>query len=88
MTCIGGEAYFEHVTAAFMTVSTQSLSQITEEAVRVLVRELGVARTLRFLGQYRTGTGDYTAERSSFLGDVPLDDLIEEAQRLDQEREA
>ena len=41
-----------------MTVPTQPLSEITQEAVSVLVRELGVARTLRFLGQYRKGTGD------------------------------
>ena len=71
-----------------MTVPTQPLSQITQEAVSVLVRELGVARTLRFLGQYRAGTGDYTAERHSWLVDVPLEKLIEEAQRIDRERGA
>ena len=71
-----------------MTVPTQPLSQITQEAVSVLVRELGVARTLRFLGQYRAGTGDYTAERHSWLADVPLEKLIEEAQRIDRERGA
>ena len=69
-----------------MTTPTQPLSEITEEAVRVLVRELGVARTLRFLGQYRTGTGDYTAERHRFLADAPLDTLVEEARQVDQER--
>lgn len=46
-----------------MILPTQPLSEITQEAVSLLVRELGVARTLRFLGQYRTGQGDYTAER-------------------------
>ena len=71
-----------------MTAPTPPLSQITQEAVSVLVRELGVARTLRFLGQYRTGTGDYTAERHSWLADEPLEDLIEQAQRIDRERNA
>ena len=69
-----------------MTVPSQPLSQITEEAVRVLVRELGVARTLRFLAQYRTGSGDYTSERHGWLTDEPLDQLVEEAQRIDRER--
>ncbi|MGI9175265.1 MAG: hypothetical protein ACR2GR_08105 [Rhodothermales bacterium] len=69
-----------------MTVPTQPLSEITREAIAVLVRELGVARTLRFLGQYRTGQGDYTAERHGFLTDPPLEELFDEAQRLDQEQ--
>lgn len=60
--------------------------RIRLEAVAVLVRELGVARTLRFLGQYRTGQGDYTAERHRFLDDPPLDDLFEQARRLDEEK--
>ena len=68
-----------------MTVSTQPLSEITREAVTILVRELGVARTLRFLGQFRTGRGDYTAERHEFLVDPPLKELIEQARHLDRE---
>lgn len=71
-----------------MTVPTAPLSQTTREAVRVLVRELGVARTLQFLGQYRTGVGDYTAERHQWLPDAPLDQLVEEARRIDRERNA
>ncbi len=71
-----------------MTVPTQPLSEVTREAVSVLVRELGVARTLRFLGQYRTGHGNYTAERERFLSDAPLEELVEQAQRLDQGRNA
>ena len=69
-----------------MTVPTQPLSEITREAIAVLVRELGVARTLRFLGQYRTGQGDYTTERHSFLTDPPLEELFKEARRLDREQ--
>ena len=71
-----------------MNVPTQPLSEITREAVAVLVRELGVARTLRFLGQYRTGQGDYTAERHRFLADPSLEELLEQARRLDRERGA
>ncbi len=69
-----------------MTVPTQPLSELTHEALTVLTRELGVARTLRFLGQYRTGHGDYTAERHRLLADPPLDELLAEARRLDREQ--
>jgi hypothetical protein len=46
-----------------MSVTIQPLYEITNRAERVLVKELGVADTLRFLGQFRSGDGDYTAER-------------------------
>ena len=68
-----------------MTLPTESLSETTRQAIDVLTRETGVARTLQFLAQYRTGTGDYTADRDAFLPEVPLDDLLEEAKRLDTE---
>ncbi len=66
-----------------MTASTQPLSEITQEAITVLVREMGVARTLRFLGQYQNGQGNYTDDRASFLADSSLDDLLEQARALD-----
>ena len=71
-----------------MTVPTQPLSEITQEAVSVLVRELGVARTLRFLGQYRKGTGDYTADRHKWLPDLTLEEWAEKARGTDPERNA
>lgn len=70
-----------------MTAPVQPLSEITEEAVAVLVRELGLARTLRFFAQFQSGHGDYTADRSAWMGDVPpLDDLIREARGIDAAR--
>lgn len=71
-----------------MTTQTPPLSEITREAVAVLVRELGIAHTLRFLRQFRIGQNDYTAERHTFLIDPPIEDLVREAQRLDEEKNA
>lgn len=34
-----------------MTVQTKSLSEITEQAIDVLSREIGIAATLRFVNQ-------------------------------------
>ena len=46
-----------------MSPKTKPLSQLNEEALRLLTEELGVADTARFLRQFTTGTGDYTEER-------------------------
>jgi hypothetical protein len=47
-----------------MSVHFQPLSEITNRAKSALIQELGVADTLRFLNQFRAGSGDYTAERA------------------------
>lgn len=53
----------------------------------VLRRELGVADTLRFLSQFATGTGDYTRDRDTLIGDLSVEEIFSEARRL-QEAEA
>ena len=63
------------------------LYEINRAGHAALVRELGVVDAIRFLNQYTPGRGDYTAERHSFLTDPPLDELFEQARRLDEENE-
>ena len=46
-----------------MSFYIQSLSEITSRAKGALIQELGVVDTLRFLSQFRAGSGDYTTER-------------------------
>ena len=46
-----------------MSFYIQSLSEITSRAKSALIQELGVVDTLRFLSQFRAGSGDYTTER-------------------------
>lgn len=46
-----------------MSVHFQPLSEITNRAKNALIQELGVVDTLRFLNQFRAGSGDYMAER-------------------------
>jgi hypothetical protein len=65
-----------------MTVTTRSLPDVTQEAMSVLCRELGVADTLRFLRQFATDTGDYTRDRDALIGDISLEELIAEARRI------
>lgn len=59
-----------------MTVETRPLAELTSRAIEVLSRELGAADTLRFVSQFTTGYGDYTAERDTLLGPMTLEEII------------
>ncbi|MBT8420130.1 MAG: hypothetical protein KJO08_04625 [Gammaproteobacteria bacterium] len=50
-----------------MNVHIQPLSEVTNRARSALVKELGVTDTLRFLSQFRAGSGDYTTEREQLF---------------------
>lgn len=59
-----------------MDVATRPLSDVTEHAIRVLAREIGVADTARFLQQFGAGAGDYSAQRADLFGDLTLDEVV------------
>lgn len=65
-----------------MTITTRSLADLTNEAIGVLCRELGVADTARFLRHFGAVTGDYTKERDALIGDVSLEEIFAEARRI------
>lgn len=71
-----------------MTIDLRPLHEINRDGRAALVRELGVVVALRFLSQFTTGRGDYTAERESFLGDESLNELLEEVESEDRKRSA
>ena len=52
------------------------LTEITSEAIKIVVEHIGVANTLRFLNQFSNGAGDYTKEREKLFGDATLDGLV------------
>ncbi|HEY7330730.1 MAG TPA: hypothetical protein VH592_24025 [Gemmataceae bacterium] len=59
-----------------MTAPMRPLAEITEQATAILIREMGVVDALRFLSQFRAGSGDYTKERSQWLDDLSLDQIV------------
>ena len=59
-----------------MTVITKPLAEITQEAIGVLCREIGIVNTLRFVGQFTTGYVNYTEERATLFEDMSLDDIV------------
>jgi hypothetical protein len=61
-----------------MTIPARPLTEITNQALHALTKELGVADTMRFLAQLSTGTGNYTEERAALIDHRTLDDVLSE----------
>lgn len=59
-----------------MIVETRPLTEITQEALRLLYRDLGIVDTIRFLNQFTAGFGDYTTERRALIENQTLDDTL------------
>ena len=59
-----------------MMGETKPLSEITQQAITLLMKEIGVVNTVRFLNQFTMGYGDYTAERDALFADLTLDALL------------
>ena len=58
-----------------MKARIRPLAEINREAEAILIREMGVVSALRFLNQFRTGSGDYTKERQQWLDNLSLEEI-------------
>jgi hypothetical protein len=59
-----------------MNTQLKSLHDITQEAIQILSKEMGIADTIRFLNQFSQDYGDYTQERDAMFQDLTLDDIL------------
>jgi hypothetical protein len=59
-----------------MSVQAKSLTEITQQAIALLTKEIGIVDTVRFLNQFTTGYGDYTEEREALFADLTLDEIL------------
>ncbi len=64
-----------------MTVQPKPLVEITQDAIRILCREIGVVDTIRFLNQFTTGYGNYTEERQARFDDLSVEEIVAEIRR-------
>jgi len=64
-----------------MTVQVKPLAEVTQEAIRVLIQELGPANTVRFVNQFTVGYGNYTEERRQLFAGMTLDNIVSEIKR-------
>ena len=65
-----------------MITQTKNLSEITQQAIDVLLKEVGVANTIRFLNQFSTGYGNYTEERENLFEDLTLNEVLIQLKNL------
>jgi hypothetical protein len=59
-----------------MSVHIQPISELTNRATNALIQELGVVDAMRFLSQFRVGSGDYTAEREHLFRGESVDSVV------------
>jgi hypothetical protein len=64
-----------------MTIDVKPLAEITQDAIKVLSKEIGIVNTIRFVNQFAVGYGDYTKEREQLFSDLTLDDIVAEIKR-------
>lgn len=60
-----------------MSTETLTPAELHRKAVRILMKEMGPAETIRFIQLYSNGHGDYTAERDAIMGDLSVDQVAE-----------
>lgn len=61
-----------------MTPQVKPLTEITQNAIKVLYREIGIVNTFRFINQFTTGHGNYTEDREQLLGNLSLEEIVSE----------
>ena len=71
-----------------MNVQTKPLSEITQQAIDLLFKEMGIINTMRFLNQFTTGYGDYTQEREALFKDLTLDEILSVMRTVPGQRNA
>ena len=55
-----------------------TLNEIRREGLKVLAEKLGPVGMVRFLQQYETGHGDYTAEREAWQRNLDEEGFLEQ----------
>lgn len=61
-----------------MSTQLQPIAEVTQRATDALIKEIGVVNTIRFLNQFRTGAGNYTAERERLFQGMSVKDIVRE----------
>nr|VFK38145.1 MAG: hypothetical protein BECKSD772F_GA0070984_102136 [Candidatus Kentron sp. SD]VFK42889.1 MAG: hypothetical protein BECKSD772E_GA0070983_102036 [Candidatus Kentron sp. SD]VFK78675.1 MAG: hypothetical protein BECKSD772D_GA0070982_102129 [Candidatus Kentron sp. SD] len=69
-----------------MNAQIPTMAEVNRKAEALLIRQLGVADTLRFFsqfnhGQSNYGISDYTALRHQWLDGLSLDDIMQDIER-------
>lgn len=64
-----------------MNSELETTAEITTTAIKLLCREIGPAKTARFISQFTNGSGDYTRDRDAILANRSVADIVAEIKR-------
>jgi hypothetical protein len=70
-----------------MATRTMTLEEIRLTGLEALAKALGPVGFVRFLQQFETGSGDYTAQREKLLGRRSVQELSPELEKLRQAKQ-
>ena len=59
-----------------MNAVIKPIALINENATNILIKEMGVVDTIRFINQFTMGKGNYTEERRMMVDTMTLDEII------------
>lgn len=71
-----------------MSTTMRPLEEVTQEGIRLLAREMGLADTARFLRHFMGGSGNYVEERHALLGNPSVEEFFAEVHRREALRAA
>ena len=71
-----------------MSTIVRPMEEVTQEAIRILAREMGLGDTMRFLRQFVSGSGNYVEERHALLGNPTVEEFFAEVERREAIRAA
>ena len=61
-----------------MTTHVQPIFDITQRGTNALIKEIGVVDTIRFLNQFRAGSGNYAKDRDKLFEGLSVKDIVSE----------
>jgi hypothetical protein len=61
-----------------VTIHVQPISEVTQRGTNALIKEIGVVDTIRFLNQFRAGSGDCTTDRDKLFERLSVEDIVSE----------
>ena len=68
-----------------MNAIIKPISLVNENATNILINEIGVVDTIRFINQFSTGLGNYTEERRKMVDTMTLEEVIAGIETMNQE---
>jgi hypothetical protein len=65
-----------------MNLYIKPLTEINQQALRILYKEIGIVNTIRFINQFTISYGNYTEEHNQIFGDMTLKDIVSDIEQM------